>query len=252
MTGILWLAVLLTGMPRAECGHCPEEIGSFLDQPAYCEDHCRRYPVTPYCPQPGDIIFSADRSRFWTIMHKCAGTSHPTHSMIAFRRRDGSMAILEAGPHDTLHIETMDAIPHLRSYEVEGRVWVRRRAVPLTCEESDRLTEFCEIQDHKRFALIRLGQQLTPLRARGPIKTYFCGKPHGAGRRCYYCAELVIEAIVYAGLLDPEIARPSATYPRDFFMDASLNIYNNRHLCLAPCWDMPARWTSGCEEKCGK
>jgi hypothetical protein len=237
--------LLFTGAP--DCAPVHEEIGSFLDQPAFCEDQLRRLPVTPYQPQPGDLCFSADSSVFWTLMHKIAGTSHPTHCMVVFQRRDGSMAILEAGPHDTLHINTMDAIPHLRSYEVEGRVWVRRRAVPLTCEQSQRLTEFAEIQDGKRFALIRLGQQLTPLRPRGPVKTCFFGKSHGPDRCSYYCAELAMESLVYAGLLDPKIARPSATYPRDFFLDKSLNCYLNKHLHLYPCWDPPARWTSGCD-----
>lgn len=221
-----------------------EKIGSYLYKPAYCEDHEIRGPATPYEPQPGDIIFSADNSDFWLLMHKLAGTSHPTHSMVAFRRTDGTMAILEAGPHDTLHCRTMDAIPHLRSYEVEGRVWVRRRTVPLTEEESCKLTKFAMQADGKQFAIIRLGQQLTPLRMRGPIRTYFVGKPRGEFRLGYYCAELVMESLVAAGALDAKTTRPSATYPRDIFMDASPNPYLDKHLKLAPYWDPPARWTS--------
>jgi len=154
------------------------------------------------------------------------------------------MAILEAGPHDTLRIRTLDAIPHLKSYEDEGRVWVRRRTAPLTPEQSERLTEFAELTDLKLFAFGRLGVQLTPFRPRGPVKTYFMGKPHGPDRGSYYCAELCIEALVYACLLDPETARPSATYPRDFFMDRSLNPYLNTHLHLYPDWELPQRWKS--------
>src|SRR5439155_14510205 len=126
-------------------------------------------------------------------------------------------------------------------------VWIRQRAVPLTPEQSAKLTEFAMEQDGKRFALIRLGQQLTLLRPRGPVKTCFCGKAHGPDRSSYYCAELVMEALVAAGLVDADTARPAATYPRDMFMDASLNPYLNKHLRLAPCWNPPARWTSGCE-----
>jgi hypothetical protein len=223
------------------------EIGSYLDRPCFCEDNIRRGPVKPYTPAAGDIVFSADGSKFWLWMHRLAGTSHPTHSMITFQRPDGTMAILEAGPHDTLHIETIDAIAHLRSYEEEGRVWIRRRATPLTPEQSARLTEFALKQDGKRFAFWRLGKQLTVLRPRGPVKTFFLGKPSGPDQSSFYCAELVMEACVYAGLLDPKTTRPCATYPRDFFMDASLNIYINKHLKLAPDWDPPARWTSGIE-----
>jgi len=176
-------------------------------------------------------------------MHKLAGTSHPTHSMIAFQRKDGSMAILEAGPHDTMHIETLDAIPHLASYEAEGRVWIRRRSTPMTQEESDRLTEFAMSADHKRFAIWRLCQQVTILRMRGPVRTYFMGKTNDpAERSSYYCAELVMEALVASGTIDPLTARPAATYPRDIMLEQSLNPYLHKHLKL-PDWDPPARWT---------
>jgi hypothetical protein len=245
MGSVLLAMVCAGGFP----GQTPQTqaIGSYLDRPAFCEDKKRRFPVTPYAPQPGDLMFSADGSVFWLAMHKLAGTSHPTHSAIVFQRPDRSMAILEAGPHDTLHIRSMDAIPHLRSYEEEGRVWIRKRACPLTAEQSARLTEFAVKQDGKRFAIIRLGQQLTVLRARGPIKTCFFAKPYGPERSSYYCAELCMEALVATGALDAATTRPAATYPRDFFMDASLNPYINKHLKLAPDWDPPARWTSGIE-----
>jgi hypothetical protein len=241
--------MVLTALVAAGVGQAPvkQEIGSFLYQPAFKEDFVIHGPARPYQPEPGDIVFAADGSLFWLITHNLAGTSHPTHSAIVFRRPDGTMAILEGGPHDTRHVETMDALPHLRSYEEEGRVWIRRRAVPLTQEESDRLTEFAQKQDRKRFAIIRLGGQLTPLRARGPIKIYFMGKPDFE-QRTYYCSELVMNAIVYAGLYDASIARPSATYPRDIFMERSLNPFLNKHLKL-PCWDPPARWVS-CVDEC--
>ena len=241
MVGVLF-AMLCAGCAPGGPPDGPP-IGSFLYQPAYCIDFVLRGPPRPYQPQPGDIMLSTDGSMFWKLMHNLAGTSHPTHSAIVFARPDGSMAILEGGPHDTLRCRTMDAIPHLRSYEEEGRVWVRRRAVPLTAEQSQRLTCFALANDGKRFALGRLGLQLTPFRTRGPLRTYFVGKPYG-DRNSYFCSELVTEACVAAGLMDPETARPSATYPRDLFFDSSLNPYLNKHLKLAPCWDPPARWTS--------
>jgi len=137
----------------------------------------------------------------------------------------------------------MDAVPHLQSYEDEGRVWIRRRAMPLTPEQSAKLTAFALASDGRRFALQRLGVQLTPLRTRGPIRTYFVGQPHG-DRNSYFCSELVLEACVAADLLDAKTTRPSATYPRDIFLDRSPNPYINQHGKLAPDWDPPARWTS--------
>ena len=123
-------------------------------------------------------------------------------------------------------------------------MWVRRRAVPLTPEQSARLTEFALSCDGKRFGIGRLALQLTPLRTRGPVRTAFVGKPHGLDRQSYFCSELVVEAMVYAGLIDGRTARPSATYPRDLFFDASINRYLDKHLKLYPDWDPPARWTS--------
>ena len=177
-------------------------------------------------------------------MHNLAGTSHPTHSMIVFAMPDGRPAILEAGPHDTLRCRAMEAIPHLASYEPEGRVWVRRRAIPLTPEQSAKLTEFCLAVNGRDFSLRRLAVQITPFRCRGPIRTYFVGKPHGLDREAYYCAELVCEACAYCGIMDPETTRPSATYPRDLFFGTSLNLYLKNHLRMEPDWDPPARWTA--------
>ncbi|MDY3560279.1 hypothetical protein R5W23_001508 [Gemmata sp. JC673] len=222
----------------------PAPAQSFLWQPAFQEDHVLRAPVREYVPQPGDIVLSADGSLFWKTMHNLAGTSHPTHSMIVFQMPDGKMGIIEGGPHDTLKCRVLEALPHMLSYENEGRVWVRRRACPLTPEQSARLTEFALAVDGREFAIKRLARQLTPLRTRGPVRTFFVGQPHGIDHDSYFCSELVTEACVYAGLLDPRTARPSATYPRDLFMDHSLNPYLNRYLKLAPGWDPPARWTS--------
>jgi hypothetical protein len=230
----------------------PAPPGSFLWQPRFEEDQVLIGPTRPYVPQPGDIVMSADASTFWTTMHRLAGTSHPTHSMIVFAMPDGQMGIIEGGPHDTLKCRVLDALPHMFSYEKEGRVWVRRRACPLTPEQSARLTEFALTVNGRDFAFARLVGQLTPFRTRGPIRTAFVGKPRGIDRKNYYCSELVSEACVYAGLMDPSTTRPAATYPRDLFMDHSPNLYLNKHLKLAPAWDPPARWTSWAPEaKCG-
>ncbi len=222
----------------------PAPNGSYLWQSAFKEDQILRAPARSYTPQPGDIVMSADGSVFWKLMHNLAGTSHPTHSMIVFAMPNGQMGILEGGPHDTLKCRVLEALPHMLSYEEEGRVWVRRRAGPLTAEQSARLTEFALATNEREFAVGRLAAQLTIFRTRGPVRTAFVGKPNGLDRDGYFCSELIVEACVYAGLMDPRTARPGATYPRDLFLDHSLNPYLNRHMKLAPAWDPPARWTS--------
>jgi hypothetical protein len=221
-----------------------DACGSYLYQPAYCIDEILRGPARPYCPQPGDILLATDNNPFWKITHNLGGTGHPHHTGVVFARPDGTMAVLEGGPYDTARIRILDALPHMRCYENIGRIWIRQRKTPLTPEQSARLTEFALCQDGKWFALGRLGGQLTIFRTRGPVRTYFVGKPHGPNRFSYFCSECATEAIVYAGLVDPANARPSATYPRDIFMDHSPNPFLNRNFKLCECWYPPARFTA--------
>jgi hypothetical protein len=230
----------------ATCGHDDGQPASFLCQPAFTIDNQLRGPTEPYVPQPGDIFLSTDQA-IWAICgHWLAGGAGVHHSGIIFRRSDGRMGLIEAGPFNSVQIEVMDPIEHMHAHVAAGdKVWIRRRAVPLTEEESARLTAFVEAQNGKPFATWRLMGQVTLLRSRGPIRTWFIGKPHGV-RDCYFCSELVTESCVAAGLIDPEIARPPATYPRDLFYDHSFNWYLDRHFKLAPCWCPPARWLECC------
>ncbi len=233
----LWAGCLFAAHPGEEA------VESYLYQPSYTFDDALRLPAVPYLPQPGDIMLATDGGRFWNMTHNLALAGQPHNSAIVIRRPDGCLAILEAGPNDTLRVRMLDMLPHLREYEAKGPVWIRRRCVPLTPEQEARLTEFAMAQDGKRFALVRLAGQLTLLRSRGPLRTWVMGKPRGH-RSSYFCSELVMEACVAAGLIDARTARPAATYPAELFFDSSLNPYLHRHFKLAPCWDPPARWTS--------
>jgi hypothetical protein len=233
---------LAVGVGFLLVGDAPD-AGSYLYQPSYCMDEVLRAPAEPYLPQPGDVMLATDDNRFWKITHDLAFAFEPHNSAVVFARPDGSLAILEAGPDDTLWVRSLDMLPHLCKYAAKGPVWIRKRRCPLTPEQSAQLTEFALRQEGKRFALIRLGGQLTPLRSRGPLRTFVVGKPNG-DRRCYYCAELVVECLVAAGVVDAHTARPTATYPHDLFFDRSFNLYINRHLPLVHDWHPPARWTA--------
>jgi hypothetical protein len=218
------------------------EEPSYLYQPSYCMDKSLRLPAEHYVPRPGDIMLATDGNVFWKITHDLAFAFEPHGSGIFFAKPDGSLAILEAGPNDTLYIRNLDALPHLAEYADKGPVWIRKRRVPLTEEQSCQLTDFALRQNGKFFALGRLGLQLTPFRTRGPLRTNIVGKAHG-DRFSYFCSELVTEAMVAGGLLDRDVARPSATYPHDLFFEHSFNPYIERHYHLGDCWYPPARWT---------
>jgi hypothetical protein len=238
------LCAVLTAVGLSGVSEGLPVCASYLYQPAFCIDDVLRCPAEAYVPQPGDIMLHMDNSKFWRVTHYMALAFDPNGSGIVFARPEGSLAILEAGPNDTMWVRTLDLLPHLQEYVDHGhRVWIRKRRVPLTPEQSCRLTEFALAQDGKYFALQRLGVQLTPFRTRGPVRTYFMGRPN-PNRISYFCSELVSEACVAAGLLDPERTRPSATYPHDLFYGRSLNLFINRHLDVNACWYPPALWTS--------
>jgi hypothetical protein len=216
---------------------------SYLYQPAYCLDAVLRGPVELYHPQPGDIFLATDQARWARLGHWAAGGAGVHHSGIIFLCSNGQPALLEAGPFNSIQVEVMDPREHmLQHVQCGDQVWIRRRCIPLTPEQSAQLTMFAEAQEGKPFATIRLVGQLSPFRSRGPLRTWFLGKPKG-DRRNYFCSELVMESCVAAGVLDAATTRPSATYPRDLFFGHSCNLYLNKHLHLEGQWYPPARWT---------
>ncbi len=229
------LCLLVAAAPADTCD-------SYLYQPAFCMDHELRGPAAPYVAQPGDIFLCTGREMWAKLGHWAAGTGAPQHSGIVFARPDGSLALLEAGPDNSLHCGTHDLVPQLRNYAGHERVWVRRRRVPLTAEQSAALTAFAQCVEGRRFALARMLLQVTPFRSRGHYRTECLGGPHGL-RWSYFCSELVSEACVAAGLLDCVTARPAAMYPRDLFFGRSNNPYIDKHLDMTE-WEPPARWTT--------
>jgi hypothetical protein len=229
------------------CAHCYlDEQGDvnapfgFVYKPAFTVDEHVRLPAEIYEPQPGDIVFFDDHDVLWQIGFYFAGAGRPMHVGIVVRQVDGQLASLEAGYNDTIWVKMIPLAERL--HEFKGKVWVRRRLIPLTERESERLTEFAQGACHKLFAVHRLLLQGTPLRCRGIVRTYFVGKPQGM-KPTFMCSECVVEALVYADLLDEETSRPAATYPRDLFFDSSPNRYLNRHFKLAPAWIPPQLWT---------
>jgi hypothetical protein len=237
----LAMLIVLGAVALGAHADAPPCGGSYLCQPSYCMDDALRAPAVAYLPQPGDVLLATDDNKFWALTHDLAFAFEPHNSAVIFARPDGALAILEAGPNDTIWVGTLDMLPHLREYAAKGPVWIRKRHTPLTPEQSCKLTQFALRQDGKRFALGRLAGQLTPFRARGPLRTYCLGKPLG-DRHSYFCSELVTESLVAAGALDPATTRPSATYPHDLFFDQSYNRYLSQHLPLACDWYPPARW----------
>ncbi len=211
----------------------------YLDQPAYSIDKERRGPSSRYVPQPGDVLLMSNPNLAWSVAYFISGTGAPGHSALVARMEDGKLGLVEAGFNDQPFVKFTSLEDRLREYP--GTIWVRQRKAPITYEQSRSLTQYGQTIDGKRYGVLRLLGQLTPFRARGPIRTRFIGKPKGI-RSSYICSEAVLEGLVMAGLLDAETTRPSSTYPRDMFFDKSLNPYIDSHVPLADDWEVPALW----------
>jgi hypothetical protein len=213
-----------------------------LSSPSFDIDAEPCGPSLPYSPQPGDIFLSSNPAKRWQFVFWLARTGQPSHSGIVIALPDGRMGLFEAGPGDTIHVAITEPMADfLEHTEHGGHVWIRRRAVPLTAEQSRRLTDFALAQEGKWFACCRMVNQLSFLRCRNPLWIQWLGKPHG-NRTTYFCSELVIESCVAAGLMDAEHARPGATFPRDLFFGRSNNAFLDANLQINDAWLPPARW----------
>jgi hypothetical protein len=182
----------------------------------------------------------SDTNRFWTLLYRLAFTGKPGHGGLVVTMPDGRLGVLEAGFNSTQWTRLTPLDYRLNQYA--GYLWVRQRAVPLTPDQDRRLTEFAAAMADTPYATKRFMLQATPFRTRGPLRTFVAGRPHGPRDRMT-CGEAIVEALVFAGVIDARTARPAATYPQDLFYDESRNPYLNRHPPLAGGWCPPALWT---------
>lgn len=226
LSAAILLIVGISGGEGSPGCHAAEACGWLLP----CSEACGG-PHEPYQPQPGDIVFYAHDSLRSCVFYALAHTGKPYHVGVVVNLPDGRPAILESGPYDYVHVFLMDALPRMRSHP--GPVWVRRLRVPLTPEESARLSSFALAQTGKRFALFRILLEVTPFRAHGCLHSQLFGSSR-IDRPSWFCSELAIAALSVAGRIDPHVIKPNTVYPRDLFRDCPYD--------LKPCWEQPRRW----------
>ena len=191
--------------------------------------------IAAYKPREGDLVFYNDRSVIWSILFAWVGTGPPLHMGIVVKKADGTLAVLEAGPDDTIWVNLLDLekrLPQFRQ-DYEGTISIRRCKKELTREQSGSLTKFAQAQDGKRYAIGRLLLQGTCFRSRGPLRELLLGKTY-LDRDSWICSELAVAAGTVVGLFDPKVVRSNVTYPRDLF--------DNRKHALGAVWEGPAEW----------
>jgi hypothetical protein len=248
MSASLLLGLLTTLAPSADP---PPASCGWLYEPAFFLDKELRGVPRPYLPQAGDIILLCDDRLEWRIAHNLAKTGKPHHSAVVVQRADGSFATLQAGAYHAKPSEVgITDLDENLSFEAsrtgrrERDIWIRCRKSSLTPDQSAALTQYAEESAGRRFARGRMLLIMTPIRAKGPLRTAWIGGTD-LNQIGFFCSEMVTTSLAAAGVLDPEFARPSATFPRDLFFGTSHNYFVARGLkSLNDCWDPPARWTS--------
>ena len=237
----LFLAVTLSSdaSPRKE-----QSFGQ-LAKPQSSLHFTVQAPLTSYVPAIGDIVFSTSDKPRTTFFYRVALVGLPSHVGIVVRMPDGKLGVFEAGGGGELRTRTTPLETRF-GRKGDRAIWVRKPVNPLTADQELRLNEYAAASENKGYSKRRALELAWMFLngTRGPIRTVFDGKPKGL-RDDYVCSEAVTEALVYAGLIDSETARPSATAPRDLLLDRSLNLYIRRHPPLACGWVPPALWV-GC------
>jgi hypothetical protein len=184
-----------------------------------------------YHPQAGDLVFFDSHSDWMRRLYNCCGTSTPSHVGVVLRNRNGSWAILEAGPNAVWKVFIFDLDERLRPFD--GTILIRRLKTPLTPDQSQHLTEFSLAQEGKAYALGRLMLQGTPIRSHGTLRSQLFGRTV-LDRDRWICSELATAALTVAGVLDAASFPANAMYPRDL-------CYDERH-DLSPYFESAALW----------
>ena len=188
----------------------------------------------PYVPKEGDLIFFDDHNPFWTALFLWAGTGPPLHVGIVVKKEDGALAVLEAGPDDTIWVTIQDVNVRLHKFqeEYQGTITIRRCKKDLGKEKSEALASFAKAQDGKMYAIARLLIQGTRFRNRGPIRELFLARTD-LDCSTWICSELVVAAGTVAGLF-PDTVKSNVTYP--------LDLVNNRRHDLSRVWQDAEIW----------
>lgn len=191
--------------------------------------------IEPYMPREGDMVFFDDRSVVWTPLFKFAGTGPPLHMGTVVRKNNGTLAVLEAGPDDTVWVKLLDLGPRLEQFHRDfpkGVILIRRCKTLLTHKQSAALSRFAHAQDGKRYAVLRLLAQGTSIRARGPLEPLLAKTD--LERDSWICSELSVACGAVAGLLNGKQIHANATYPRD--------LVDNAQHDLGAVWENAAQW----------
>lgn len=185
-----------------------------------------------YRPQPGDLVLFDNHNPINAKLYQYCGSGRPLHAGILFRKKDGAMAVLEAGTNAVMKVFVFDMDKRL--HEFDGTILVRRLRKPLTDEHAGNLREFALAQEGKPYALGRAILHASPFRLRDPAWTSPFGRTV-LDRDRWICSELAVAAATSAGILDPNRHPANMMLPRDLCYDERYD--------LSEAYETPALWS---------
>jgi len=222
--------MLSTVLALAFFGPLPET----LERPSYLFKMTETTPPQRserYRARAGDILLFDDHSPLTAKIYRMVGTDGPLHAAVVFRKKDGSLATLEAGTNAVMKVFNFDLEPRLHGFD--GTILVRRLHQPMTGDQERRMADFAVAQEGKRYAIGRLALQGTPLRPRGSLLAPILGRTI-VDRERWICSELVVASLVVAGVFNGDEYPANLMYPRDLCYDERFD--------LSPQYQAPAMW----------
>ncbi len=230
----LWTLPAILALLAASQPASADEVG-FLKSERKNADGAVVQEICAYEPREGDLVFYDDDDEVWSALFAYAGTGSPLHMGVVFKKPDGKMALLEAGPDDSVWVKIIDVDKRLPQFQEDfkGLIQVRRCKKKLAGKESKELTKFAVAQDGKRYAIGRLLLQGTAFRERDMKDDITKGQTI-LDRDSWICSELAVAAGTVAKLFDPDVVHSTVAYPRDLVDNARYDLSGN--------WSNAAVW----------
>ena len=225
----LWTLFAILASLAAVRSASADEVG-FLKSERKNAKGAVEHEILAYEPREGDLVFYDDHHPVWSVLFAYAGTGSPLHMGIVVKKPDGKLAVLEAGPDDSIRVKLLDLDKRLPQFQEDfkGLIRIRRCRKMLAEEESKALTKFAVAQNGKGYAVGRLLLQGTPFRERGQKDDMAKGKTI-LDRDRWICSELAVAAGAVAKLLDPNVVHSTVAYPRDLVDNARYDLSGSWH-----------------------
>ncbi len=212
-----WLGVLAVGSFLGLIGRCAATEPTSKPPMQFAQ---MSVPASEgYAPQAGDLILFRNKNVVMNLLGALSFSSRTTHAAIVVARPNGQLALLET-PVVAASVKFNDIRHRMESYS--GQLWIRSPHVPLTAEQSAKLTAFAAAQEGKSYDV--LGFLALPISLPVPLFNRQNGleDDHKASR--WFCSSLAVSACAVTGLIDANAVWPRGACADDLRDDLILDL----------------------------